>query len=342
MTAILQVTVARVGKDGSSVRRQAGHAVVPSLVMSTAIEAHDLTKRYGRTLAVDGLSFRVEAGRVTGFVGPNGAGKSTTMRLVLGLDAPDQGDVRIAGRRYRDLRSPLREVGALLDAGATHPGRRARSHLLWLARSNRLPSRRVDEVLDLVGLSDAARRRVGGFSLGMAQRLGIAAAMLGDPPVLLFDEPINGLDPDGIRWIRGFLRELAAEGRAVLVSSHLMGELEGIADELVVIGRGRLISQTSVGELLASRSDGRVHVRTPQVTEVMTALASAGGTVTSTGADALVVTGLEPERIAELVSEHGLRLDELYRERASLEDAFIDLTRDAVEYVAERPERRGS
>jgi ABC-2 type transport system ATP-binding protein len=305
--------------------------------MSMAIEAHGLTKRYGRTVAVDGLSFRVERGRVTGFVGPNGAGKSTTMRLVLGLDRPDAGEVRIGGRPYRELRAPLCEVGALLDAGATHPGRRARSHLLWLARSNRLPPRRVDEVLGLVGLSEAARRRTSGFSLGMAQRLGIAAAMLGDPPILLFDEPINGLDPDGIRWIRALLRELAAEGRAVLVSSHLMGELEGIADELVVIGRGRLIAQTSVGELLASRSDGRVHVRTPQVTEVMTALAGAGGTVTSTGADALVVTGLEPERIAALVSEHGLRLDELYRERASLEDAFIDLTRDAVEYVAERP-----
>jgi ABC-2 type transport system ATP-binding protein len=305
--------------------------------MSMAIEAHELTKRYGRTVAVDGLSFGVEAGRVTGFVGPNGAGKSTTMRLVLGLDAPDRGDVRIGGRRYRELRAPLREVGALLDAGATHPGRRVRSHLLWLARSNGLPVGRVDEVLELVGLSAAARRRTGGLSLGMAQRLGIAAAMLGDPPVMLFDEPVNGLDPDGIRWIRAFLRALAAEGRAVLVSSHLMGELEGIADELVVIGRGRLIAQTSVGELLASRSDGRVHVRTPQVTQVMTALAGAGGTVTSTGADALVVAGLEPERIAALVAEHGLRLDELYRERNSLEDAFIDLTRDAVEYVAERP-----
>ncbi|HJR94425.1 MAG TPA: ATP-binding cassette domain-containing protein [Gaiellaceae bacterium] len=311
--------------------------------MSTAIEAHDLAKRYGRTVAVDGLSFNVEPGRVTGFVGPNGAGKSTTMRLVLGLDAPDSGEVRIGGRRYRDLRAPLREVGALLDAGATHPGRRARSHLIWLARSNRLPSRRVDEVLELVGLSEAARRRTGGFSLGMSQRLGIAAAMLGDPPILLFDEPINGLDPDGIRWIRAFLRDLAAEGRAVLVSSHLMGELEGIADELVVIGRGRLIAQASVSELLASRADGRVQVRTPQVAEVMAALAGAGATVTSTDTDALVVTGLEPERVAELVSEHGLRLDELYRERASLEDAFIDLTRDAVEYVAERgPERQRS
>ena len=310
--------------------------------MSTAIEARGLTKRYGRTVAVDGLSFGVEAGRVTGFVGPNGAGKSTTMRLVLGLDAPDAGDVRIRGRGYRKLRAPLCEVGALLDAGATHPGRRARSHLLWLARSNRLPPRRVDEVLELVGLSDAARRRTGGFSLGMAQRLGIAAAMLGDPPVLLFDEPINGLDPDGIRWIRTFLRGLADEGRAVLVSSHLMGELEGIADELVVIGRGRLIAQTGVGELIAARSDGRVQVRAPEVTEVMSVLASAGATVTSTSSDALVVTGLEPERIAELVSEHGLRLSEIYRERTSLEDAFIELTRDAVEYVAERQGREGS
>ena len=310
--------------------------------VSTAIAAEGLTKRYGRTVAVDRLSFDVAAGRVTGFVGPNGAGKSTTMRLILGLDAPDAGEVRVGGRHYRDLRAPLREVGALLDAGATHPGRRARNHLLWLARSNRLPAGRVDEVLELVGLSGAGRRRTGGFSLGMTQRLGIAASMLGDPPVLLFDEPINGLDPDGIRWIRAFLRARAAEGRAVLVSSHLMGELEGIADELVVIGRGRLIAQTSVGELLASRSDGRVHVRTPQLTDVMAALAGAGGTVTSTGSDTLTVAGLEPERIAELVAERGLQLHELYRERASLEDAFIDLTRDTLEYVAERPEQRES
>jgi ABC-2 type transport system ATP-binding protein len=259
------------------------------------------------------------------------------MRLVLGLDAPDAGEARVGGRRYRTLPAPLGEVGALLDAGATHPGRRARSHLLWLARSNRLPARRVDEVLELVGLADVGRKRTGGFSLGMAQRLGIAAAMLGDPPVLVFDEPINGLDPDGIRWIRGFLRSLADDGRAVLVSSHLMSELEGIADDLVVIGRGRLIAHTTVSELLASRPDGRVHVRTNQITEVMTVLASVGGTVTSTGSDELVVTGLDPDRIAELVAEHGLRLHELYRERASLEDAFIDLTRDAVEYVAERP-----
>jgi ABC-2 type transport system ATP-binding protein len=270
-------------------------------------------------------------------VGPNGAGKSTTIRLLLGLDAPDAGEIRVDGNRYRTLRAPLREVGALLDASATHPGRRARSHLLWLARSNGIPARRADEVLELVGLAEVAHKRAGGFSLGMAQRLGIAAAMLGDPRVLVFDEPVNGLDPDGIRWIRTFLRSLAEDGRAVFVSSHLLSELEGIADELVVIGRGRLIAQTTVGELLAARPDGRVHVRTPQVAEVMAALAGAGGSVTSTGDDALVVSGLEPDRIAQVVTERGLRLDELFRERASLEDVFIDLTRDAVAYAAERP-----
>jgi ABC-2 type transport system ATP-binding protein len=305
--------------------------------MTPAIEVRSVTKRYGRTRAIDGLSFEVEPGRITGFVGPNGAGKSTTMRVILGLDAPDRGEARVSGKRYRDLASPLREVGALLDAGATHPGRRARSHLLWLARSNRLPERRVDEVLEVVGLVDAARKRTGGFSLGMAQRLGIAAAMLGDPPVLVFDEPINGLDPDGIRWIRVFLRSLADDGRAVLVSSHLMTELEGIADDLVVIGRGRLIAHTTVSELLASRPEGRVHVRTSQTADVMTVLAAVGGTVTSTGTDELVVSGLDPDQIAGIVARHGLPLHELYRERASLEDAFIDLTHAAVEYVAERP-----
>jgi len=303
--------------------------------VEAAIEAHGLTKRYGSTLAVDGLSFRVEPGRVTGFVGPNGAGKSTTMRMILGLDAPDAGDVRIAGRRYRELATPLRDVGALLDAGATHPGRRARDHLRWLAATNGLPPRRVDEVLALVGLAEVARRRTGGFSLGMAQRLGIAAALLGDPPVLMFDEPINGLDPEGILWIRGFLRSLADEGRAVLVSSHLMGELEGTADDLVVIGRGRLIVATSVRELLASMSDGRIHLRTPHAGELMTLLALAGATVTSTGADTLTVTGLDAARIADLTAERGLRLHELSPQRMSLEAAFMELTRDAVEFRAE-------
>jgi ABC-2 type transport system ATP-binding protein len=302
--------------------------------VEAAIEAHGLTKRYGSTIAVDGLSFGVERGRVTGFVGPNGAGKSTTMRMILGLDAPDSGEVRVGGRRYGELGAPMREVGALLDAAAAHPGRRALDHLRWLAASNRLPRRRVDEVLELVGLTEVARRRTGGFSLGMAQRLGIAAAMLGDPPVLMFDEPINGLDPEGIRWIRSFLRSLAAEGRAVLVSSHLMSELEDTADDLVVIGRGRLIASTSVRELLASMSDSRVHLRTPQATAAMSLLAQAGGTVTSTGADSLTVTGLDVAGIAELTAENGIRLHELRPQRASLEEAFIELTRHAVEYSA--------
>jgi ABC-2 type transport system ATP-binding protein len=299
-----------------------------------AIEASGLSKRYGRTIAVDELSFVVRSGCVTGFVGPNGAGKSTTMRMILGLDAPDAGEVLVGGRRYRRLRAPLGEVGALLDAGAVHPGRRARDHLRWLAASNRLPRQRVDEVLDQVGLTAVGGQRAGGFSLGMTQRLGIAAAMLGDPPVLLFDEPINGLDPEGIVWIRGFLRALADEGRAVLVSSHLMSELEGTADDLVVIGRGRLIASTSVQELLASMADGRVHVRTPEASELMTLLARAGATVTSTGENTLTVAGLDVARIADLTVENGLRVHELAPQRASLEEAFLELTHGAVEFEA--------
>jgi ABC-2 type transport system ATP-binding protein len=303
-------------------------------LVEATIEASGLSKRYGKTVAVDDLSFIVRPGRVTGFVGPNGAGKSTTMRLILGLDAPDSGAVRVSGKRYSELAAPLCEVGALLDATATHPGRRARNHLLWLATSNGLPRRRVDEVLDLVGLSEVAGRRTGGYSLGMAQRLGIAAAMLGDAPVLMFDEPINGLDPEGIRWIRGFLRSLAAEGRTVFVSSHLMGELEGTADDLIVIGRGRLIAGTTVSELLAAASNGRVNLRTPQAAEVMTLLSGAGGTVTSTGPDTVTVTGLDVARIADLTADRGLRLHELSPERTSLEKAYIELTHGAVEYTA--------
>ena len=302
--------------------------------MDAAIEVQGATKRYGRTLAVDGLSFAVRPGRVTGFVGPNGAGKSTTMRLILGLDAADAGEIRVGGRRYAELRSPLREIGALLDAGATHPGRRARDHLRWLAAGNRLPRRRVDEVLELVGLTSVAHRRAGGFSLGMAQRLGIAAALLGDPPTLILDEPVNGLDPQGIGWFRELTRSLAAEGRAVLVSSHLMSEIEGIADDLVVIGRGRLLAETSVAELLAGRADGRVRLRSPQPARVMTVLARAGGTVTSTGTDTLLVTGLDAARIADATAEAGLRLLELSPERATLEEAFLELTREAVEFRA--------
>jgi ABC-2 type transport system ATP-binding protein len=293
------------------------------------IEARGLVKRFGGTLAVDDLSFTVRPGRVTGFVGPNGAGKSTTMRLILGLDAPDAGEALVGGRPYATLPAPLREVGVLLEAAALHPGRSAYDHLLWMAQSNRLPRRRVDEVLALVGLSGAARRRAGGFSLGMRQRLGIAAALLGDPPVLMLDEPVNGLDPEGIRWIRGLLRSLAAEGRTVLVSSHLMTELEGTADHILVIGRGRLIADAPVGELLAEE---RVHVRTPQPGRLMERLANAGARVESSGDDLLVVTGLPAPQIANLAASDRVPVYELSPQRASLEDVFMELTRDAVEY----------
>jgi ABC-2 type transport system ATP-binding protein len=296
--------------------------------MDATIEAQGLTKRYGRTFAVDRLSFTVPAGRVTGFVGPNGAGKSTTMRMLLGLAAPDAGAALVNGRPYAALAAPLREVGALLDATALHPGRRACDHLLWLARSNDLPPSRVGEVLDLVGLSAVARRRTGGFSLGMTQRLGIAAAMLGDPPTLMFDEPVNGLDPEGVRWIRGFLRGLAAEGRAVLVSSHLMSELQGTADHLVVIGRGRLIADTSVSELLRVASGDGVTLRTPDPGAAMALLATAGATVTSSGPDALEIKGMGADRIADLMAERGLPLRELAPHKASLEDAYIELTKE--------------
>jgi ABC-2 type transport system ATP-binding protein len=309
-------------------------------VVDATVEVRRLTKRYGATVAVDDLTFSVAPGRVTGFVGPNGAGKSTTMRLILGLAAPDAGTALVRGEQYVEKRFPLREVGALLDASATHPGRRARDHLLWIAQSNDLPRSRIDEVIELVGLSAVAGRRTGGFSLGMAQRLGIAAALLGDPPVLMLDEPVNGLDPEGIVWIRGFLRSLAAEGRTVFVSSHLMSELQGTADHLVVIGRGRLVADASVDELLASAADGAVDVRTSDLTDVMTLLANAGAMVVSTGADAITVTGLGAERIANLVSERGLRLFELTPKRVTLEDVYLALTRDAADHAAGRQDRR--
>ncbi|MBF9132461.1 ATP-binding cassette domain-containing protein [Plantactinospora sp. S1510] len=300
--------------------------------MEATIEARGLRKRYGSTLAVDDLSFTVAAGQVTGFVGPNGAGKSTTMRMILGLDAPDGGTALVGGRPYHSLRTPLRAVGALLDAGAVHPGRRARDHLLWMAHSNGLPRRRVDEVIEQVGMGPAARRRAGGFSLGMRQRLGIAAALLGDPPVLLFDEPVNGLDPEGIRWIRGLLRSLAAQGRAVLVSSHLMGELEGSADHLVVVGRGRLIADTSVAALLATASGDRVALRTTNRAEAMAALANAGATVAAIDAETVTVSGLPAQRVVALLTERGLPFSEVVAHRASLEEAYMELTRDAAEF----------
>ncbi|KPM52449.1 multidrug ABC transporter ATP-binding protein [Frankia sp. CcI49] len=303
------------------------------------INVNGLRKRFGALTALDGMTFTVPAGQVTGFVGPNGAGKSTTMRVILGLDTADSGEALIGGRPYRELRNPLRHVGALLDASAVGPSRTARNHLLWLAHSQGLGARRVDEVLQEAGLTSVARRRVGGFSLGMRQRLGIAAALIGDPPALMLDEPFNGMDPEGIIWMRRFTRSLADAGRAVLVSSHLMNELEDIADRVVVVGRGRVFADAGVAELLAAVSDGRVTVRTtaggPAAAVLEAAvLAAGGGSVTPAGADALVVTGLSAEEIAGLLGRHGVPFSELTAHRATLEDAYLNLTRDAVEYRA--------
>ncbi|MEV6108922.1 ATP-binding cassette domain-containing protein [Streptomyces sp. NPDC051940] len=303
--------------------------------MDATIEVRQLRKQFGRTVAVDGLTFTVEPGQVTGFVGPNGAGKSTTMRAILGLEASDGGEALIGGRRYAELRTPLREVGALLDASAVHPSRRGRDHLLWLAHSHGIPRRRVDEVIAQVGLESAARRRAGGYSLGMRQRLGIAGALLGDPPVLMFDEPVNGLDTEGIRWIRGFVRSLAREGRAVLVSSHLMSELEDSADHLVVIGRGRLIADTSVAQLLAAASGDRVALRTTARTEAMALLAREGAKVAADGRDSLAVTGLPAERITGLLGAAGVPFSEVRAHRATLEEAYMELTRDSLEFAAD-------
>ncbi len=296
------------------------------------IEVRGLRKCYGAAVAVDGLSFDVRPGMVTGFLGPNGSGKSTTMRLILGLDTADAGAATVGGRPYRSLRSPLTEVGALLDAAAVHPGRRAYHHLLWLAHSNGLPKRRIGEVLGMVGLAGVARKPVGGFSLGMRQRLGIAAALLGDPPVVMLDEPVNGLDPDGLVWIRDLLGGLAGEGRTVFVASHLMGELEGTASHLIVIGRGRVIADTAVADLIDEASGDRLEIRTTRRTEVMTVLANAGAVVAATGPESLTVTGLDGERVTALLSGAGLGFAELRRHRATLEAAYLELTRDAVTF----------
>ncbi|MGH8960129.1 MAG: ABC transporter ATP-binding protein [Jatrophihabitantaceae bacterium] len=302
--------------------------------MDASIEVTGLRKRFGSTVALDGLSFTVAPGQVTGFVGPNGAGKSTTMRVILGLDSVDEGTALIGGRPYASLRHPLSHVGSLLDAAALQPSRSGRNHLLWLAHSQGLTARRVDEVIEQAGLQTATRRKAGGYSLGMRQRLGIAAALLGDPPVLMLDEPFNGLDPEGIVWIRGFLRALARQGRAVLVSSHLMSELQDKADHLVVIGRGRLVADSSVAELIATASGGRVTLRTTARTEAMTVLAHAGATVATTDADTLTVSGLPPERVVSLLGESALPFSEVSAHRASLEEAYMELTRDAVEFRA--------
>jgi ABC-2 type transport system ATP-binding protein len=300
--------------------------------MDATIEVTGLRKQFGPTVAVDGLTFRVEPGQITGFVGPNGAGKSTTMRVILGLDSPDEGSALIGGQPYASLRRPLSHVGALLDAGALQPSRRARDHLLWLAHTQGLGARRVNDVIELTGMGPAARRKAGGYSLGMRQRLGIAAAMLGDPPVLMFDEPFNGLDPEGMAWMRGFLRSLADEGRAVLVSSHLMAELQGNADHLLVIGRGRMVADTSVADLLAAASKDRVMVRTADRGEATTVLAHAGGTVAVSDHDLLAVSGLTAGEIAALLGASGVPFSGLSPHQATLEEAYMELTRDAVEF----------
>ena len=301
------------------------------------IELHELTKRYGTKTVVDQLSFTVRPGVVTGFLGPNGAGKSTTMRMLVGLEQPTTGSVTVDGRAYVQQPAPMREIGVLLDAGATHPGRSARNHLLALAATHRIPARRVDEVLGLVGLAEVAGDRAGSFSLGMAQRLGIAAALLGDPAAVVLDEPVNGLDPEGIRWIRDLLSGLAAEGRTVLLSSHLMSEMALTAEHLVVVGRGRLLADMSVADLVATAASS-VQVRSPRAAELRPLLAGEGTSVTTTAGGALTVEGLAIEQVGERAAAAHIPLHELSLRRASLEEAFMDLTRDAVEFSGGAPE----
>ena len=301
------------------------------------IEARGLTKRYGDKVAVDDLSFSIKPGQVTGFLGPNGAGKTTTMRMILGLDRPTAGTVTVNGKPFAGLYSPMREVGALLDAKAVHGGRSAYSHLHCLARTNKIPRRRVDEVIGLVGLEEVKKKRAKGFSLGMGQRLGIAAALLGDPEILMFDEPVNGLDPEGIRWIRTLIRTLAAEGRTVFVSSHLMSEMEHTADHLIVIGRGQLLADCSMREFIEHSSGQSVRVRTPQAAELARAITASGARVSPDGIGILSVQNMTAEQIGDIAYDHGVRLHELTVVRASLEAAFMELTGDSVEYHAAVP-----
>jgi ABC-2 type transport system ATP-binding protein len=303
--------------------------------MSATIEIDGLRKRFGPVQALDGMTFTVHPGQVTGFVGPNGAGKSTTIRVVVGLDAPDAGTATIGGRPYHSLRNPLGHVGSLLDAGALQPGRSGRNHLLWLAHSQGIKAGRVDAVIALSGLESAARRKAGGYSLGMRQRLGIAAALLGDPPVLIFDEPYNGMDPEGIVWMKGFLRSLAAQGRAVLVSSHLMSELEEVAGHLVVVGRGRVVADTSVADLIAAASGHRITLRTTAPAEATTVLTSAGAEVAVTDSGVLKVSNLSSERLVALLTSHAIPFTEVTAHRATLEQAYLELTSPSVEYRAE-------
>jgi ABC-2 type transport system ATP-binding protein len=301
--------------------------------MEATIEVRGLRKSFGPTLALDGMTFTVAPGQVTGFVGPNGAGKTTTMRVILGLDAPDEGAALVGGRPYASMRRPLTRLGSLLDAAALQPSRTGRNHLLWLAHSQGLDARRVDAVLGQTGLGKAVRRKAGGYSLGMRQRLGIAAALLGDPPVLMMDEPFNGMDPEGIIWMRGLLRSLAGEGRAVLVSSHLMSELEDTAGHLVIVGRGKVIADTSTRDLLAAVSGDRVTLRTTAPDRAAAALARAGATATTDGTT-VTVSGLAPEKIVLLLGENAVPFSEVSAHRATLEQAYLELTRDAAEYRA--------
>ncbi|GHJ00401.1 ABC transporter ATP-binding protein [Streptomyces olivaceus] len=302
--------------------------------MGAMIELEGLTKRYGEKVAVNNLSFTVRPGIITGFLGPNGAGKSTTMRMVLGLDRPTSGDVRIDGKHYDQLKDPLTYIGALLEAKAWHGGRSAYNHLLCLAQSNGIPASRVREVLDTVGLTAVARKKTKGFSLGMGQRLGIAGALLGDPRMLMFDEPVNGLDPEGIHWIRNLMKTLAAQGRTVFVSSHLMSEMALTADHLVVIGQGRLLADTSMAEFIAENSRSYVRIRTPQREQLLDALQGAGIKVAEPGAEALEVDGDIAQAVGELAARHQIVLHELSPQRASLEEAFMQLTAESVEYHA--------
>jgi ABC-2 type transport system ATP-binding protein len=309
--------------------------------MLSMIDAQHISKRYGERLAVDDLTFTVQPGVVTGFLGPNGAGKSTTMRMILGLDAPSSGTVTVNGKAYNQLAAPLHEIGAMLEARAIHTGRSAYNHLLAMAQTHAIPRRRIDEVIDMVGLQSVARKRAGGFSLGMGQRLGIASALLGDPTTVILDEPANGLDPEGILWIRTLLKRLAAEGRTVFLSSHLMSEIALTAEHVIVVGRGKLIADTSVADIVAQASEhAAVRVRTPEAARLRTGLVAEGATVTSTERDVLEVQGLESERIGEIASGQRVVLHELTPQKASLEDAYMALTGDSVEYRATTSEAR--
>ena len=296
------------------------------------IEIEHFTKQYGKKVAVDDLSFTVKPGVVTGFLGPNGAGKSTTMRSIVGLDSPTRGITRVAGKRYAQFRAPMTEVGALLEAKSVHAGRTAYKHLLALAHTHSIPKSRVHEVIDMVGLSEVAGKRAGGFSLGMGQRLGIAVALLGDPAVLILDEPVNGLDPDGVRWIRELLKQLASEGRTVFLSSHLMSELAQTAEHLIVIGQGRLLADTTVTDFVSGRGGGTVRVVSPDAAILADRLQGPGVSITSPSSGVLEISGVEAATVGSTAAAHGVVLHELHTQRASLEDVFMEITADSVEY----------